>query len=88
MATAPNPPAQDHPLAGGKAADFEWWRFFKAQADVIRALQQRTQIQSAAAYPTAADIPAGEFRVWNNTSTNVLRLYGNVGGTLKFVVMS
>jgi hypothetical protein len=42
----------------------------------------------AAAYPTTANVTSGTFGVWKNTSTGIVRLYVNDGGTMKFVALS
>lgn len=88
MAKTPTPPDWQHPIAGTSLPDQEWFAFFKQQADAIRDLQQRLSLKTTAAYPVAADIPAGEVRVWKNSSTGIVRLYANDGGTLKFVALS
>lgn len=43
---------------------------------------------SAAADPTTADIPAGEWRVQKNTTSGQLRLWANDGGTIKSVLLT
>lgn len=55
-----------------------------ALADRIAA----TTMQSKAGAPVAADIPAGEFRVFKNTTTSTVVLAVNDSGTIKSVALT
>lgn len=65
-----------------------WYAWAKSVTDALQeAIKARQVIESNTA-PTTDDIPEGEFRVWHDTSTAETRLYANVGGSLKSVLLS
>lgn len=57
-------------------------RFFDR---LVKALSERFSIASSDVAPTIDDIPAGEFRVHKNTTTNVVVLAVNDGGVIKTI---
>lgn len=60
-------------------------RFFD---QLSKALIERFSIVSSDVAPTTDDIPAGEFRVWKNTTDSTVKLYANDGGALVETTLS
>lgn len=65
---------------GGAASE----RYHLTQTQHTRA----TSFLSAAADPTTTDIAAGEWAMYKNTTSGVLKLWANDGGTLKSVTLT
>lgn len=65
--------------------DPEYYRFLKFLRDAVA---ERLTMVSKAGAPVAADIPAGEFRVFKNTSTSAVVLAVNDAGTVKTVALT
>lgn len=56
--------------------------------DWFRAATNRFNIYSGTTNPTANDIPIGQWIIYQNTTTNTLRLWANWNGTVKGITLS
>lgn len=83
----PTPGANVAPATQGVFATV-WYAFLKSVENALREDVAARQTVTSNTTPTPADIPEGEHRVWHNTSTAETRLYANVGGSLKSVLLS
>lgn len=89
MAKKPLPtPGANVPAAPNGVFATVWYAYLKAMENALREDVEARQIVTSDTAPTVADIPEGESRVWHNTSTAETRLYANVGGSLKSVLLS
>ena len=69
-------------INGGAAADYQ--HLTSAEKGYIGMLLTVT----AAANPTTSDIPAGQCKLWLNTTSGQLRLWANDSGTMKSVQLT
>jgi hypothetical protein len=89
MAKKPLPtPGANVPAAPNGVFATVWYAWFKTVENVLREDVAARQTVTSNTTPTADDIPEGESRVWHDTSTAETRLYANVGGSLKSVLLS
>lgn len=83
-------PGSDTPVLQPGTAVFNqlYFAFLSALLAAVNDRIAATAMQTSAAAPTTSDIPAGDIRVWNNTTAGTVRLYANKAGTLVSVLLS
>lgn len=83
-------PSTDFTVLEGNGNTFRqvWFRLFASLRAVAANREAASTMVTSTGAPTAADIPASEFRVWKNTGAGTVRLYVNDSGTLKSVLLS
>lgn len=89
------PSVLESPAISGNPYDPIFYKYLQSVREVLVAVStvvtahgEVLTIQSGAADPTGTDIPDGEFRVWKNTTSGVLKLWANDGGALKSVTLT
>lgn len=55
---------------------------------IITKLENSPLVVTKAGAPTTSDVPAGTWKVINNTSAGTVGLYANIGGVLKSVMLA
>ncbi len=88
MAKKPNPPLNStSQVTDGDKIAAEHLRYLTSVDAALRELIGRFSVPvDAGAWPTAAQIPAGDGRLWKNGAA--VRLYVNDAGTLRFVALT
>lgn len=81
-------PGANVPAAPNGVFATTWYAYLKAMENALREDIEARRVVTSDTAPTADDIPEGESRVWHDTSTTQTRLYANVGGSLKSVLLS
>lgn len=71
-------------LQGGTGGEY----YHLTQAQYTALQNGRSAIQSKATDPVAADLPAGFAAVYKNTTSSVVKLWVNDGGTFKSVTLT
>ena len=91
MKKIPSPPSYSETVVEGDATALMsevWFRFVAQLVAANRDFLDRLTLTTSSTAPTAADIQAGDLRLWKNTGTGTTRLYINDGGVLKSITFT